>query len=596
MGRFVSRSQLKLMATVSGLIVFVVAVSGFLAERGLREREMSRIARSLEERAGLVRELVRDVAFDAQHVEVLDAIADRSQSAAAARVTLIDRGGIVVGDSNVPLSKLPAVESHANRPEFREALRGVVGTSTRRSATVGRELFYLAIPAEGEHSGVVRLAVDLSDVDAAVSELRRKLLAAGAIGLVAAIAFSYALSWLTLRPLREMQQVAASIAGGNLDRRLTSRSVDELGGISTAINEMADQIRQRLDEVGREKEQLQAVLDGMVEGVLVIDTGGRILLVNHRLRDFFDVSGEALGRTPIEVIRDAAVDELLAEAATTDEPVSRKITSTGEGRRTFRVHAVGFPSNGRRRIGTVAVFHDITEVVRLEAVRRDFVANASHELRTPVAAIRGFAETLLTNGGLSESDRRTALEIIDRHSIRLTNLVTDLLELSRIEEPEGDFTPARVDVGAIAEAIVREARARTKERGLSVDLHASAEAIAWGSRQDVEQVIANLVDNAVNYTDEGGRIEVEASADENRVWVRVADTGIGISRSDQERIFERFYRVDTSRSRALGGTGLGLSIVKHLVRRMEGEIGVESEPGKGSTFSFWLPRAKRDRA
>ena len=201
---------------------------------------------------------------------------------------------------------------------------------------------------------------------------------------------------------------------------------------------------------------------------------------------------------------------------------------------------------------------------------------------------------MLTNGGLSESDRRSSLEIIDRHSIRLTNLVADLLELSKIEEPEGDFEPARVDVGDIAEAIVREARARTKGRGLSVELRASAEAIASGSREDVEQVLANLVDNAANYTDEGGRIEFEVDADENRVIVRVADTGIGISPSDQERIFERFYRVDTSRSRALGGTGLGLSIVKHLVRRMGGEIGVENEPGKGSTFSFWLPKANRD--
>jgi two-component system phosphate regulon sensor histidine kinase PhoR len=231
------------MAALSGLVLLVVTVSGLLAERGLRQREMSRIARSLEERAGLVRELARASSFGAEHMETLDAIADRSQSAAAARVTLIDRRGIVVGDSNVPLPKLPAVESHADRPEFRAALSGRVGTSTRRSKTVGRDLFYLAIPVEEKRGGVVRLAVDLSDVDTAISELRKELLVSGGIGLVAAIAFSYLLSWLTLRPLREMRSAAASIAGGDLDHRLSLRSVDEIGGISTAINQMADQIR-----------------------------------------------------------------------------------------------------------------------------------------------------------------------------------------------------------------------------------------------------------------------------------------------------------------------------------------------------------------
>jgi two-component system phosphate regulon sensor histidine kinase PhoR len=588
----VSPSQLKLMAALSGLVLLVVAVSGILAEHSLREREMSRIARSLEERAQLVRELARGTSFDAEHMATLDAIADRSQPAAAARVTLIDRRGVVVGDSDVPLSKLPAIENHAGRPEVREALGGGVGTSTRRSATVGRDLFYLAIPMEGEGGGVVRLAVDLSDVGSAVSGLRRKLLVAGAVGLAAAVAFSYLLSWLTLRPLREMRNVAASIAGGNLERRLALRPVDEIGGISKAINEMADQIRQRLEEISQEKEQLQAVLDGMVEGVLVTDAAGRIMLLNHRMRDFFAVSGDALGRTPIEVIRDMAVDELLAEAEATRDPVSCKIARSGEDRRTFRVHAVGFPRNGRPRIGTVAVFHDITEVVHLEAVRRDFVANASHELRTPVAAIQGFAETLLADEGLSEGDRRSYLETISRHSIRLGNLVADLLELSKIEEPGGDFTPEPVDVGAIAETVARDASARVEERGLALELRASPGAIAWGSPQDVEQVLANLVDNAVNYTDAGGRIEVEVHSDGSRVRVRVADTGIGISQSDQQRVFERFYRVDTSRSRAVGGTGLGLSIVKNLVQRMGGDIRVESELGNGSTFSLSLPVAK----
>jgi two-component system phosphate regulon sensor histidine kinase PhoR len=579
------------MAIFSGIVVLVIAVSGLLAARGLRERELARIARSLEADARLVRALAQSVPFAAPHRAELDAIADRAQLAAGARVTLIDSQGVVVGDSDVPLAKLSGVENHAERPEVRDALRGSVGTSERRSETVGRPLFYLAIPMEGAAGGVVRLAVDLSDLESAVAGSRRVLVVAGAIGLCAALGFAYALSWLTLRPLREMHRAAASIAGGDLDSRLTLRSIDELGGISTAVNELAEQIRSKVEETTHEKERLQAVMNGMVEGVLVIEAAGRVLLVNDRLRSFYGIAGEVRGRSPLEVVRDAEVESLLQEASTTDEAVSRRIAQVGGQRRTFRVHAVRFPAKGGPRIGTVAVFHDITEVARLEAVRRDFVANASHELRTPVAAIRGFAETLLHGDELSEADRHTYLETIQRHAVRLGNLVADLLSLSRIEGRQAQAEAEPVDVTALAEVLVRESSERFAERGLAVNLSAPEPAVAWARRQDLEQVLSNLIDNAVHYTDAGGRIDVSVTTDGNRVVARVSDTGIGISASDQERVFERFYRVDAARSRAEGGTGLGLSIVKHLVLAMGGEVTLESEPQRGSTFSVSLRAA-----
>jgi len=281
---------------------------------------------------------------------------------------------------------------------------------------------------------------------------------------------------------------------------------------------------------------------------------------------------------------------------TTEEAVSRRVVQVGAERRIFRVHAVRFPAEGRPRIGTVAVFHDVTEVARLEAVRRDFVANASHELRTPVAAIRGFAETLLDGEGLSESDRRTYLDTIHRHAIRLGNLVGDLLSLSRIEGRQVESEIEPVDVAALAEVLVGDSRERFAARGLEVALAAPEPAVAWARRQDLEQVLSNLTDNAIHYTDPGGRVDVSVTGDGERVVVRVSDTGIGISPADQERVFERFYRVDAARSRAEGGTGLGLAIVKHLVLAMDGEVTLESEPQRGSTFSVSLRAAPTDAA
>lgn len=584
-----SRSHLKIAAALVGLVLLVVGVSGGLAERRLRASELKQIAHSLEQKAQLVRELVGVIPFDPENVAALDSIADRAESAAGARVTLIDRSGVVVGDSNVPLSKLPLGDNHADRPEVRAATAGQVGTSTRRSETVGRDLFYLAIPATSSRGGVVRLAIDLSDRDAVISEFRRALILAGGVGLCSALAFSFVLSWLSLRPLREMRRVADAIAGGDLDSRLTLRPIEELGGISAAINQMAAQIRQRVDDLTREKEQLQAVLNGMVEGVLVLDNTGRVMLANARLREFYDIDGEVVGRSVLEVVRDSEVDALVAEASVTDETVTRLVERIGADHRSFWVHAIRFPAKAGPRSGTVAVFRDVTETIRLESVRRDFVANASHELRTPVAAIRGFAETLRCAEGLSETDRESYLEIIDRHATRLGNLVSDLLELSKIEGGESPSQIEYVDLGRIAETLVSDSRELFEARGLEIALDVDAPVMAWARAEDVERVLTNLVGNAANYTDPGGRIAITIEADSGSVRMRVADTGIGISKADQERIFERFYRVDATRSRAVGGTGLGLAIVKHLVAKMGGEIAVESALDRGTTFTVTLP-------
>jgi two-component system phosphate regulon sensor histidine kinase PhoR len=580
------------MAALSGLVVLVVGVSGLVAQRGLKNREVERSARSLEARANLVREMIRGRDLDSGDRTHFDRIADRAGQAAGARVTLIDASGVVVGDSGVPLDRLSIVENHGDRPEVRAALSGSVGQNARRSETVGREFLYLAVPVGKGRNGVVRVAMELSDLESALAGLRDVLLVSGSIGLLAALALSYGLAWFTLRPVREVQRLTTAVADGNLEYRIPRRSGDELGAISDAIHRMADQLRERLEQANREKEQLQAVLNSMVEGVLVVDAEMNVVLANERLASLLGVGAGAERLTLMEFARHADLEAILQDAAATDEPVSRMITVSHPVEKTLQVHAIRFPTGSGVRLGTVAVLHDMTEVALLDKVRREFVANASHELRTPLTAIQGFSETLLHSENLEDAASRSHLEIIDRHARRLGRLVADLLQLSEAEGREVGLEFTKVDIAALIDRVVRDFDAAFREKNIEVEQEAKGDPTVWADSHAAEQVIRNLLDNACQYTEAGGRVKLNVDSDDQWVCIHVIDTGVGIPDADLGRIFERFYRVDKARSRAAGGTGLGLSIVKHLVQSMDGEISVESTPGRGSSFTLRLPHAK----
>jgi two-component system phosphate regulon sensor histidine kinase PhoR len=299
-----------------------------------------------------------------------------------------------------------------------------------------------------------------------------------------------------------------------------------------------------------------------------------------------------VGKTIIEAVRHGRLAELLAAVNAQHRAVEGVIEVTQPANRILQVHAVPFPTGSPHETGTVAVFHDVTELTRLERMRREFVANASHELRTPLAAIRGFAETLLNSSDLEAGSVRQYLEVIDRHSKRLGNLVDDLLELSRIESGKTQLEMEVVDVAALAQRIARDNQSRATDKDLDLTTSAHGPIEAWANATAVEQVITNLLDNAIKYTDPGGVLELEVESEPDQVRVRLRDSGIGIPESDLGRIFERFYRVDKARSRELGGTGLGLAIVKHLLQIMGGDIHVTSEVGKGTEFTFTLPNKR----
>jgi two-component system phosphate regulon sensor histidine kinase PhoR len=580
-------SQPKLMAALIGLLILGVAIAGGVAERSLRRDQIAQTETSLAARARLVVDQLSGEIFAVSNREILDDVADRTGKAGSMRVTIIGLDGVVLGDSGVPLSRLPDIKNHADRPEVRVAITGTRGTATRRSETVGQELVYLALPADGR--GIVRVAVALSDLESALTTLRRRLILAGGLGIIVAMGLSFLVTRSALKPIREVRQAAEAIARGDLEERPPLYVSKELGEISNAIREIASQLRSRLEDATDEKERLRAVLESMVEGVLVVDASGMTLLANSRLREFYGLRDDVEGRPLLEAIRSPELDSLLHDVAETNQTVVRTF-SLADPARTVRVQAVRFPRSEAPRSGSVAVFHDISELERLDEVRRDFVANASHELRTPLTAIQGFTETLLGTQ-LSEEKRKSYLEIIERHAFRLAAIVHDLLALSTAETRTIHNEPVSLDVAETARGVIQDLEPRWIERELDLRCKVEGKSVAMADAQSLIQILTNLLDNAIKYTEPGGEIEVCLKEEPGRLRVFVRDTGIGIPEEDRARIFERFFRVDRARSRSQGGTGLGLSIVRHLVQAQGGEISVQSRLGEGTTFSFSLPRS-----
>ena len=407
-------------------------------------------------------------------------------------------------------------------------------------------------------------------------------------GLGAGLGASFVLARGIRRPILELRESLAAIRSGRANQRVRPSADTDVGALAAAIDQDAEALHAALEANADDKQQLEAVLAAMVEGVLVLDSDGRVTLANPRLRELLDIWSDVEGRRPLELVRNTEIDEALRAAAEADEVVVRDLEQVGTEQRAVLMHAARVRGGGPRA-GTVAVFHDVSEVRRLEQVRRDFIANASHELRTPLTSIQGYADTLLGNPGLVP-EVESALHTIDRNAKRLGALIEDLLELSRIEGRRNPLRPTETDIRHVCDQLAEDALPRVRDAGVEISVEGDPEAFAWADSRAVEQVVSNLLDIAIKYTEAGGRICLRVRVGPRTVATQVIDTGVGIPEEDQSRVFERFYRVDKARARALGGTGLGLAIVKHLVQAMGGEIQLESVPGEGSTFRFTVPR------
>ena len=509
-------------------------------------------------------------------------------AASGARVTVINAGGVVLADSE---SDPETMENHAGRPEIRDAFAKGDGLSVRRSVTVNRDLQYYAVrysPAGGSPV-VLRFALPVRAADDEVWALRRRLWLSSLVMLVVAGTASLLISRSFASRVERLQSFSRRVADGDFRPIEADRSGDALEALAASLNDSASRLDRAIRTLTEERNLSSAILGSMVEGVAVVNSNERLLFANDGFAEILELDAPPKsGSSLVEIVRQTELIEAVRVVVAGAPRVEVEI-STGTLRQ--RIFAVTVASvRAMETSGAVIVLHDITDLRKLERIRRDFVANVSHEFKTPLTAIQGFAETLLAGAIEDPQNRIRFLQIILEHSRRLARLTDDLLELSKMDADRLDLELDRLSVSQFVQSCMETTQRSAKEKNLSVsvDLQGTLPDIA-ADRRRLAEVLQNLLDNAIQYTPSGGRIKVSAVSDREEVTFTVSDTGIGIPKVDQPRIFERFYRVDVARSREVGGTGLGLSIAKHLVEAHGGRIWVDSEVGQGSHFHFTVP-------
>jgi two-component system phosphate regulon sensor histidine kinase PhoR len=489
------------------------------------------------------------------------------------------------------------MENHANRPEILQARRGQVGVSIRHSATLSRDLCYVALsfPYRGVAGFTLRLAVPLQELDDSIAAVRWWLLGASLIALGVAMFIAVFFSVRFTGRIRHLQAFSESLVETATAQDLGSEADDELGCLGRSFNRMAAQLRDSLDRLSLESARREAILSSMAEGVLAVDGQMRITFCNASFACATGILLPIPQRAPLlEVVRDAGLFDMLSQVLTSKQPLKRRLELLAANGRSFEVQVT--PLSASPRWGALAVLHDITDLERLERVRKDFVVNVSHELRTPLAAIRGHAETLLEGALEDPVNNRKFLEIIQAQGARLTDIASNLLVLSELESGTTEAgEPERVSVNNVLEKALGTVQSEARVRNVRLIRGHVEEAYVSGSKIRLEQALVNLLDNAIKFNRPSGEVRVDITKVRDRqVRITIADTGIGIPAGVLSCIYERFYRVDKARSRAVGGTGLGLSIVKHVLERMNGRITVESELGKGSVFIATLPSSGGD--
>jgi len=522
-----------------------------------------------------------------------DALADKIASDLGVRVTIIGADGAVAGDSDLSAQGLAAAENHLTRPEVQDALSKGLGISNRYSYTTKKYMLYMAAPLGPEKDpGFLRLAVPLADIERLDKKIQSIIIIALFLILLLGLGLTFLASIAVSRPLVQMSAAAKAMAGGDFSKKPPVYSQDEIGELAAALRNMAEQINGKIEKLNQERAKLDAVFLSMFEGIMVTDEKSRILLINPSLAKIFLINSPAEGKRPLEIIRNTAVQDVVDSVINDRRRIlGEEVTINQPEEKTLKVNAAPIIRQDKLE-GAILVFHDISELRKLEKVRQDFVANVSHELRTPVSSIKGYAETLLDWAIDDKKNVREYVDIIHQNSDRLIRLIDDLLNLSKIESGKMPMVLLPVDMAVVLARSVTVLEKLRLEKAISLRVDAAQDLPkALADEQRLSQVLVNLLDNAIKYTPHGGAITVSISLEDKFIQVSISDTGIGIPAQDLPRIFERFYRVDKARSRELGGTGLGLSIVRHIIQAHSGQVWVQSELGRGSTFSFTVPAA-----
>lgn len=584
----------KILLSFMLLVAFIFVKVYFDLNRSLTKHTYERIRSNISKQVVLSKTLLESQFQSDMTFAEIDDIADHISSILDLRVTIIDRNGVVKGDSDLDTIILPEIENHKTRPEVVDALAGKTGESRRFSKTVNKSMLYMAVLyGDTTAGGIIRLSVPLVEIANVTDNLRKVLITALISSFLLVLVISYFVSRRITKSLKEIAGIAHRIAAGDYSCRIDIRSNDEIGYLAKVFNYMTTQIKKNIQDVTVSRSKLEAVLYSMTEGVMVVGLDENILLMNDNLIKMLHVNVDPNGKNPLEIIRNMEIQDIVTKTLNSMEGVSRKeISVILPEEKKLDVYSTLFRVN-EKIAGAVFVFHDVTELRNLENIRKDFVANVSHELRTPVASIKGYAETLLDGAMEDKSCAKDFINIIHSDAGRLANLISDLLALSKVEQKAPQLRLHSVSLKFLLRRVfdVVKPQAEKKQISLVDEIPEDFPKVKIDDDKII-QVLLNLIVNAINYSKEKDQVCISAEIDKSFAKVHVTDTGIGIAEVHQGRLFERFYRVDKGRSKEAGGTGLGLAIAKHIIQSHGGHISVTSRIGYGSTFTFTLPLSK----
>lgn len=576
------------------ILIYIIIISfsflllGLALKTPLEKYYMENIEQSLLTEAILVREFLGEEAFlDSPDI---DSFIKQVAMDIEPRITLINKDGKVLADSHEYARHM---DNHIDRPEVKKALEtGTVGVSTRYSAVVGSDMLYLALPVQNDNQiiGIVRLALSLSQVQQNIDRIGYTIGLSILIITAMAILLSLKLAGTITRPIEELNHIVVEIAKGNWGKKVFPRTTDEIGNLATSLNYMTDTMQEKIGELETSKGKLEAIINNMLSGILVLSPRGKLEMINPSGKKLLGVRCKDFNKKhSFQVFRNYGLSTKIEEVLKSGKSARSELKISYPSEKILEADLIPVITKGRLS-SLIIVIHDMTEIKALEQLKTQFVANASHELRTPLTSIKGFAETLLNGAMEDEKIREKFVRIIDSEADRLIRITDSLLDLARAEAGKSTIEKQETSLNAVVDDTISSIYPKIESKQLKLEVEIPNElSRVQVNRDALTRILINLLDNAIKYTMDQGTIGIRVSILDNEIKVEVWDTGVGIPQADLPRVFERFYRVDKARTRNLGGTGLGLSIVKHLVEAHDGKIGVNSTLGKGSTFWFTLP-------
>jgi two-component system phosphate regulon sensor histidine kinase PhoR len=565
------------------LIVIIMGILGAYLVNSTRNHQLDNLRSQLENEARITAEASLPGFLSPDREQILSDIASKLGEQINTRVTIIALDGTVLGDSEEDPATM---ENHAARPEIRDAFNKGLGESTRYSTTLEQRMMYVAVPISHQSGvlGIARVALPLTEVDSLVHRVTISIATATAIAALLVILAAWLIARITTWPIRKITEASRKIASGELEQKIAIDTGDEVEELAHSFNEMSSKLKVLVDTISGDKARLETILDNMADGVIMTDNERNVSLANRAVKELFKIK-DVVNKPFIEAVRDYEVDELLKLCI---QRVEVQDTQYESGTANRFLRAIAVPITSYRPGGVLILFQDLTDIRNLQTTRRELIGNISHEFRTPLSSIKAMVETL-QDGAVDDKEAATDfLNRITSEVDRLAQMVAELTELTRIETGKAELKLKMVNLNLLIEEILKQLSPQAERQQLSIKKELAPDLpLVQADIERIRQVIVNLIHNAIKFTPPGGNITIASRSGDNSVNVEIADNGVGISRSNLPHIFERFYKVD--RARSDGGTGMGLAIAKHVIEAHGGNIRVQSEEGKGSTFSFSLP-------